>query len=268
MKRNWFALLGLCTAFHTLADPALSGEFVQGGLITGQAEPGSKVWLDDKELRLSPSGAFVFGFGRDAGQAYRLSYQTKNGVETSRQLTVKPRQYRIQKVEGIKKSIMQPKTEDIKHIHSDLKATRKARKVDSDLSAFKMDFIWPAKGRISGVYGSQRFYNGKPGRPHYGLDIAAPVGATVIAPASGTVLLTKRMFYSGNTILLDHGYGISSSFLHLSKISVSQGQKIHQGDKIGEIGATGRVTGSHLDWRLNWFNTRLDPQLLLKGKPE
>ena len=121
-------------------------------------------------------------------------------------------------------------------------------------------------GPISGVYGSQRVYNGVPGTPHYGIDVAVPTGTAIVAPASGQIIMVHdNMFYSGGTIMLDHGHGVSSSFLHLSKTSVEVGDWVEQGDPIGEVGATGRVTGPHLDWRMNWGDSRIDPELLLRA---
>ena len=146
---------------------------------------------------------------------------------------------------------------------------REARKLDAERTDFLTGFIWPAKGRISGVYGSQRILNGQPRRPHFGVDVAAPVGTEVRAPADGVVTMVHSdMFYSGGTMILDHGHGLSSSFLHLHRILVKKGQRIRQGDLIAEIGATGRVTGPHLDWRINLFAKRLDPQLLVSEMPD
>jgi murein DD-endopeptidase MepM/ murein hydrolase activator NlpD len=153
-------------------------------------------------------------------------------------------------------------------IHRESASIKEARAKDDARTDFLKGFIWPAKGRITGVYGSQRILNGEPRRPHYGLDIAAPVGTLVVAPASGIVTLTTpNMFYSGGTLILDHGHGLSSTFIHLHRILVKEGQYVRQGDVIAEIGATGRVTGAHLDWRINLFKRRLDPQLILKAMP-
>ena len=129
-------------------------------------------------------------------------------------------------------------------------------------------FQWPAIGPISGVYGSQRIYNGTPRSPHYGVDVAVPTGTPVLAPSSGVVTLAEPdLFYSGGTIILDHGFRLSSSFLHLSKVHVAVGQEVKQGELIGEVGATGRATGPHLDWRMSWRNQRIDPQLLAPPMP-
>ena len=143
-----------------------------------------------------------------------------------------------------------------------------ARKVDLPLPGFAEVFQWPLIGPISGVYGSQRFYNGVAGSPHFGVDIARPTGSQVSAPASGVVTLVHPdMFYSGGTLIIDHGHGISSTFIHLSEILVKEGDAIHQGQVIAKVGQTGRATGPHLDWRMNWFEERLDPQLLMGPMP-
>ncbi len=243
----------------------LEGKFTQGGMIIGKAPAGSVVMLDDKTLRLTPEGQFVFGFGRDAKAQHQLKIVYPDGAEENRELEISARDYDIQYIEGISQKIMSPDPDDLKRIQHENGLVYQARNQESDLQSFGESFIWPAQGPISGVYGSQRFYNGEPRRPHFGLDIAAPKGADVIAPASGRVVLVhKDMFFSGGTLIVDHGYGITSTFIHLSAILVEEGQKVAQGDLIAKVGASGRATGPHLDWRINWFQTRLDPALLLK----
>lgn len=246
----------------------LTGELTQGSMITALAAPGAKASLNGKTLNVSADGQFVFGFGRDAELKHELLVINPDGTKQTRQITLEKRQYNIQRIEGISKKIMNPKKADVERSKQDNRDIGKARKNNSKHLYFLQSFIWPATGPITGVYGSQRFYNGQARRPHYGLDIAGPKGADVVAPADGVITLTKDMFYSGNTILLDHGYGVSSTFIHLDSITVELGQSVKQGDKIGTIGATGRVTGPHLDWRINWFSTRLDPHLLVKDKKQ
>ncbi|WP_211210723.1 M23 family metallopeptidase [Hahella ganghwensis] len=242
----------------------LQGELVQGGMVIGRAPQGSQVWLNDEVVKVTPDGRFVFGFGRDSENTHQLKIKYPNGTEALRELEVKPRDYDIQYIEGISKKIMSPNEEDLKRIRRENSMVAKARAGASVREDFLETFIWPAKGPITGVYGSQRFYNGEPRRPHFGLDIAAPRGAEVIAPASGKVVLAhNNMFFSGGTLIMDHGYGITSTFIHLDAILVEEGQEVKQGDAIARVGATGRATGPHLDWRINWFNTRLDPQLLM-----
>lgn len=166
-----------------------------------------------------------------------------------------------------KKTVNVPESA-LPRIRKEVRATKKARKVDSELQYFLQKFIWPAQGIISGVYGSRRYYNGVPKRPHFGVDIAAPQGSAVIAPASGVITLVyENMYFSGGTVIMDHGHGISSTFIHLHKAHVKVGDAVKQGQLIAEIGSTGRSTGPHLDWRMNWFDQRLDPQLLMDGLP-
>jgi len=243
----------------------LNGQFTQGGMIIGKAAAGTMLKIDDQALRVTPEGRFVFGFGRDARPSHELAIMYPDGREEVRDLEIASRDYDIQYIEGIPKKIMSPDPEDLKRIRQENGLVYKARQQDSDLLSFSESFIWPTKGPVSGVYGSQRFYNGEPRRPHFGLDIAAPKGADVIAPASGKVVLVhKDMFYSGGTLIVDHGFGITSTFIHLSAILVKEGQQLSQGELIAKVGDTGRATGPHLDWRVNWFQTRLDPALLLE----
>ena len=211
---------------------------------------------------------FLIGFGRDAPAQTKLVVTFTDGSREWRELKVGQRKYKIQRIDGLPPRKISPSEEDLARIHRESASIKEARTKDDARTDFLKGFIWPAKGRISGIYGSQRILNGEPRRPHYGLDIAAPVETPVVAPASGIVTLTHPdMFYSGGTLILDHGHGLSSTFIHLHRILVKEGQYVRQGDVIAEIGATGRVTGPHLDWRINLFKRRLDPQLILKAMP-
>lgn len=246
----------------------LEGEPVQGALMIGRTDPGTTIKLDGKAVRVSSGGVFLLGFGRDAPQSARLDALFPDGTSVGRNLQVAPRKYNIQRVDGLPPSRVSPSEKDMVRIRKDIADTKKARARDDPREDFLGGFVWPAKGRISGVYGSQRILNGEPRRPHYGVDVAAPVGTLVHAPANGLVTLAnKDMFFSGGTLILDHGHGLSSSFLHLSAILVKEGQRVHQGDPIAKIGATGRATGPHLDWRMNLGRDRLDPQLLVGPMP-
>ena len=219
-------------------------------------------------MRLSDNGVFLTGFHRDAPPQSELLVKYPDGSQETRSLQVERRRYRIQRIDGLPPRKVTPTKEDQKRIRREVAMARKARQADDPRTDFLTGFIWPAEGPISGVYGSQRILNGEPRRPHYGIDIAAPVGTPVKAPADGVVTLTHPdMFFSGGTLILDHGHGLSSSFLHLSRILVKEGQRVRQGDVIAEVGATGRVTGAHLDWRMNLFEKRLDPGLLVQPMP-
>lgn len=245
-------------------DLKLKGKLKQGSLIFGQTDPQNTATLNHKNLKMTADGLFVMGFHRDAGGEHQLAIVSPGGKQTEYQLNISPRSYDIQYIEGIPKKMMQPNSDALQRIRRENAMIGKARATNSDLLGFTEPFIWPATGPITGVYGSQRFYNGEPRRPHFGLDIAAPEGADVVAPASGTITLVHPdMFFSGGTIVLDHGYGVSSSFIHLSEVLVEQGQSVSQGKVIGTVGQSGRATGPHLDWRINWFTTRLDPAFLL-----
>jgi murein DD-endopeptidase MepM/ murein hydrolase activator NlpD len=242
----------------------LEGEFLQGALIIGRADPGTTVKFDGNAVRVSSDGVFLLGFGRDAPATARLDAIFPDGTAVRRDLQVVQRSYNLQRVDGLPSSKVSPSAKDMARIRRDIAQAKKARARDDAREDFLGGFVWPATGRISGVYGSQRILNGKLRRPHFGVDVAAPVGTLVRAPADGVVTLTNNdMFFSGGTLIVDHGHGLSSSFLHLSAILVKEGQHVHQGDPIAKVGATGRVTGPHLDWRMNLLGNRLDPQLLV-----
>ena len=256
---------GCCGAAQALE---LSGESEQGGLMFGVAAAGSKVFLDGNEVMVSPDGHFVIGFGRDETGERTLEVRSPTGTTETRQLAVAPRQYDIERVDGLPPRTVTPDPEALERIHQEAQLVANARARRDARTDYARGFEWPAHGRISGVYGSQRILNGEPRRPHYGLDIAAPTGSPVYAPADGLVTLVHPdMYYSGGTLVLDHGQGLSSTFLHLSKILVEAGAVVHQGDLIAEVGSTGRASGPHLDWRMNWLDRRVDPQLLVKGSP-
>jgi len=259
----------VASAFHSVSDKiALSGEIKQGGLIVGKTLPNNSVTLNGKEITVSTNGDYTFGFSRDDIKSYQLVITSVNGDRVEKTLTPKKRDYNIQRIEGIKKSIMQPNPKSVARAKQDSKQVKAARKISSELGYFAQGFIAPIKGTITGVYGSQRVYNGVPKNPHFGLDYAGNTGDPVKAPASGTVLLwVPDMFYSGGTMIIDHGQGVSSTFLHLSNSYVKQGDQVKQGQVVAAVGKSGRATGPHLDWRINWFNVKIDPALVLKLQP-
>ncbi len=248
---------------------SLEGELIQGGMVTGQVPSGTSLSIDGKQIMITDNGYFAFGFGRDAAKTSELIILSKTTPDEIVQLKIKQRDYKIQRINGLPSDKVNPRTEQQRaKIKADGILVKQARNARSLKANFRQPFIWPAAGRISGVYGSQRVLNGEPRRPHFGIDIANKVGSTIIAPADGVVVLAEDdLYFSGGTIIVDHGGGIFSSFLHLSKLEVKLNQNIIQGEKIAQMGATGRVTGPHLDWRINWFNVRLDPALLVSGKP-
>lgn len=257
-----------CASSYAQADIQLSGAIKQGGLVIGKTEASNTVQLNDKTLAVSSNGDYVFGFGRDDEQSYKIIITKPNGEKQQRVISPKKRQYQEQSITGIAKSIMQPSAEAIARSQKDSTQIRAARKISSELIAFSTGFIAPIEGVITGVYGSRRIYNGIKKRPHFGLDYAGKTGDPVKAPAAGKILLNvPDMFYSGGTMIIDHGQGVTSTFLHLSNSYVKVGDKVKQGQVVAAVGKSGRATGPHLDWRINWFGTRIDPALVLKITP-
>jgi murein DD-endopeptidase MepM/ murein hydrolase activator NlpD len=272
LMRGVINLCILCSSLYVtiaVANPniELTGEVKQGGLIVGKTKSGNSVSLNNKPLIVSNNGDFVFGFSRDDKASYSLVVTEPNGMTATKVLTPSKREYKLQRIEGIKKSIMEPNPKAVARSQQDSKKIKTARKISSNITSFAKGFIPPIQGTITGVYGSQRIYNGVPKRPHFGLDYAGKIGDPVKAPASGKVLLwVPDMFYSGGTMIIDHGQGVSSTFLHLSDSSVKQGDMVKQGEVVASVGNSGRVTGPHLDWRINWFDVKIDPALVLKIK--
>ena len=277
MKAGFWRAAGATTAMF-LAAPGVQGECLQfsgaleqGGFIWGRVEPGSTVTLGGQTLDVLADGTTFAGFGRDAPATVELVVEGARRCNET--LQVSDREYRIQRVEGVPQKTVTPPPEQLERIRREATLVADARAPSLQrpdlLATVLAGFVWPAQGPISGVYGSQRFYNGEPRNPHYGVDVAAPKGTPVHAPAAGVVTLAEPdLFFSGGTVILDHGYRLSSTFLHMSEVSVQLGQELQAGDLIGAIGATGRATGPHLDWRMNWREERIDPQLLAPPLPE
>ena len=250
---------------------SLQGNAIQGGMLWGHTAPSASVTFADIVVPVLPDGAFLLGLGRDMPASNVLTITTNEVCEQV--VAVVPREYPLQTITGVPQQTVTPSDEHLERIRAERAKVgfAKAQRLplDDGFRAVRDGFIWPVTGRISGVYGSQRIYNGAPGPPHHGVDVARPTGTPVPAPAAGKVTLAEPdLFYSGGTVILDHGHGLSSSFLHLSEVSVSVGEQLKPGDLIGAIGATGRATGPHLDWRMSWFNQRIDPQLLVPPMPD
>ena len=240
------------------------GKFLQGHFILGSTNPSAKILVGKKEVKVSKDGFFVFGIDRD--RKFDLTF-TKiiNGKKNIITKKVLKRKYNIQRIDGLEESKVTPPESVYKRIKKENNAIGEARAINSDLNFFKDKFIMPVEGIISGVYGSQRILNGKPKWPHYGIDIAAKQGTMIKSSGAGIVTMAENdLYYTGGTIIMDHGHGISTIYSHLENILVSVGDKINQGDIIGTVGSTGRSTGPHLDFRINWFQTRLDPMSVLK----
>jgi murein DD-endopeptidase MepM/ murein hydrolase activator NlpD len=255
-------------AHVSFAQVSFEGHFEQGGLVYGHTTPGAHVTLDGQPVRLTPDGEFLLGFGRDAAPGASLDVTYPDGRHETKQLSIAARAWDIQHIQGLPEKQVTPPPEDLARIKADAAEVFAARARDSDVLLFRSGFKWPAIGPISGVYGSQRILNGEPRQPHYGVDIAAPAGTPVLAAADGIVsMVNENMLLTGKTLILDHGYGLSSTYMHMSSISVKPGQQVKQGQMIGRIGATGRVTGPHVDWRVNLYQVRLDPALLVPPMP-
>ena len=239
------------------------GKFLQGHFIVGITNPSAKIMVDKKEVKVSKDGFFAFGIDRDRKFDLTIT-KIQDGKKEKIVKKVLKRKYNIQRIDGLEESKVTPPESVYKRIKEENNKIGKARAINSDLPFFKNQFIIPVKGIISGVYGSQRILNGKPKWPHYGIDIAAKKGTMIKSSGSGTVTMAEDdLYYTGGTIIMDHGHGISTIYSHLESVMVSVGDKINQGDIIGTVGSTGRSTGPHLDFRVNWFQTRLDPMSVI-----
>lgn len=265
------ALLGsLLVSGMVVAESAIEwrGSWQQGALLLGRVKPGQVVTYGGESLETTSQGYFLLGLDREAGPVSRVTVRNADGTEVNEEQRVAARSYAIQRVNGVPQKTVEPAPEDLARIASNQQLVNNARKVTSNATGFLNGFVAPIEGPVTGVYGSQRVYNGIPKSPHYGVDYAAPKGAIVRAPASGVVRLAhKDLFYSGGTLIIDHGHNLTSSFLHLSDILVSEGMHVERGDTVAKVGATGRATGPHLDWRMNWRDVRVDPQLVLQALP-
>ena len=239
------------------------GKFLQGHYIIGLTDPSAQIIIGKKEVKVSKDGYFVFGIDRDRKVDLTIT-KIKDGKKEKIIKKVLKRKYNIQRIDGLEESKVTPPESVYKRIKEENNKIGEARAINSDLLFFKDQFIMPVKGIISGVYGSQRILNGKPKWPHYGIDIAAKQGTMIKSSGSGTVTMAEDdLYYTGGTIIMDHGHGISTIYSHLETVLVSVGDVINQGDIIGTVGSTGRSTGPHLDFRVNWFQTRLDPMSLI-----
>jgi len=263
MKKFYFIILIL---FFTKSAFAVEfqGKFIQGHFIIGKTETGTKVLIDKKEVRVTDNGYFVFGIGRDRKYDVVITLN-KDGNKQKIVKKVLKRKYNIQRIDGLPEEQVTPPKEVYVRIKKENKLIGSARNIDSNLTHFKNKFTVPIENTIiTGVYGSQRILNGEPKWPHYGLDFAQKEGTPVKAMLNGTVTLAEAdLFYTGGTLIFDHGHGISTLYMHMLDIFVKKGQKVKQGDIIGTVGSTGRATGPHLDVRLNWFDVRLDPATVL-----
>lgn len=262
------AAVGLMVMAMPAGAVELSGSVAQGGLAIGQAAPGSTVTLDGNAVSVDPdTGTFVIGFDRDATSA-ALEIVAADGTREAQTFDLPPRDYDIERIDGLPARKVSPNEADLARIRKEGAWIHAARARDGGELWFLDGFQWPMTGWISGQYGNQRVLNGEPRSPHLGIDIAAATGTPVAASAPGRVSLAEGdLFYTGGTVVLDHGHGVTSIYSHLEDVSVAVGDVVAQGDLVGTVGATGRATGPHLDWRINWFQTRLDPVLIAGPMP-
>ncbi|MFN5128447.1 MAG: M23 family metallopeptidase [Sphingomonadaceae bacterium] len=247
-------------------DFSMSGAAVQGGLVIGRAPKGARsLFLDDVALELSPDGYFLIGFDRDAPMEARLVAMLADGSKMERNIAVAPGNWRIENVAANLTGGAKSSAEFEARRSAELARIAAARAVRSDSEGWRQTFIRPVSGRISGLFGAQRIYNGTPGSYHNGMDIAAAEGQDFVAPADGVVTLAANDVFTleGHLLMIDHGMGLNSAFLHASKLLVKEGDLVRQGQVIGRVGATGRASGPHLHWGMKWNNARIDPKLLL-----
>jgi murein DD-endopeptidase MepM/ murein hydrolase activator NlpD len=241
----------------------VSGKAVQGGMLVFQTKAGTKIILDGLELPVSADGLFVLGFHRDDVTPQELRAMDASGKTAKLTLTPEMRDWEIQRIDNLPTNMVTPPEAVITRIKKDIKNVKAARAVISDFDdVLKNGFVWPVWGRISGIYGAQRILNGKPRQPHYGIDIAAPSGVAVRAAGAGRVTMAMDLYFTGGTVIIDHGFGLNSTYSHLKDMYVRPGDRVTRGGVIGSVGSTGRSTGPHLDWRINWRNKRLDPLLI------
>lgn len=243
----------------------ITGQPQQGGLVLGRAAAGARVFLDGEAVPVDGEGRFALGFGRDAGSRAEVRVERADGSAEVVALEVRPRDWQVQRIDGLPEEKVTPPKALLERIAADNRAVAEARRSRRGLAEFLGGFRLPVAGaRVSGVFGSQRILNGEPRAPHSGLDLAAPEGTPVVAAAAGVVSLAHPdMFYTGMTVMVDHGLGVQTVYAHLSRIDVAVGQRLAAGETLGLVGATGRATGPHLHWGASWLDRRLDPESLL-----
>lgn len=269
MKLFFLSLLLLTTrsAFAGAANAPilfLNGEVRQGEMLFGYVTPDAKLTLNNELITPRKDGWFAVGIGRN-DEGTLIFKAEKNGISTERSYPVSPREWKVQRIDGLPQNTVTPSPEEQKRIADEMKMTKNAREKSVEME-LPLCFSMPAEGRISSIYGSQRILNGVPKTPHNALDIANKEGTPIYAPADGIILLVHDgMFLSGKTVLIGHGQSVVTSYIHLSEIAVKNGQTVKKGDEIGKIGMTGRATGPHLHWVVSWKTKRVDPQVFLNN---
>lgn len=263
-----FVTVVLSCATASAESIQLSGRLEQGGIVFGTVDPGTQITVDGRAVSVSDRGRFIFGLDRNAKSSSTLVVSYADGGETTQVISVAPRDWLVERVDGLPQNTVTPNPKTVKRIQAEGGMIVAARNRTESVPFFETGFLQPAQGRISGVFGSQRILNGQPRSPHSGLDIAAPTGTPIIATADGIVsLVHDGMVLTGKTVMIDHGFGLDSVYIHMSEIKVEQGQAVRQGDPIGAIGMTGRTNGPHLHFGISWYGAKLDPQTVLAALP-
>ncbi len=243
---------------------------MQGAVLIGHVDPGTlNLTLDGVPVRIASDGQFIIGFGRDAPPTAILRATLRDGSAASLPLTVAPRAWQIETIASVPR-FAQPSAEFARLREPELARINAARRIEAASEGWRQRFVWPVVGRISGLFGSQRIYaNGEKGAPHSGVDVARPAGTPVMAPADGVVILAADHPFTleGNLLMIDHGMGLNSAFLHLSRIDVKAGDVVRQGQPVGAVGMTGRASGPHLHWSMKWQDQRVDPLLIAGPMP-
>jgi len=253
-----------------LGDFVFKGSMIQGGVLIGSAPAGTtRLTFNGAAVPVAPDGKFLVAFDRDAPSLATVTAALDDGRIISRTLTVNPRAWNISRLSTLPKfPVPMPQFEALRP--AELTQINAARRIDSGSEGWRQPFLWPATGRISTLFGSQRIYkNGEAGSYHSGIDIAVPAGTPVLAPADGVVILASDhpFLLEGNLLMIDHGMGLNSALMHLSRIVVTNGQAVKRGQIVAYSGATGRVTGAHLHWTLRWRDAKIDPLLVAGPMP-
>ena len=261
------ALLLLLAAWPAQS-ATVTGQPVEGGLLFVQGAPGTTASLDGQPIPVAQNGSFLVGFHRDSPRSVVLRIHEPETEEQRLELQVAQRNYGEQRIDGLPSGLVTPPTDILQRIRDEAERVREARAAPVTTPHYLNGFEWPADGCITGVYGTRRILNGEPRQPHYGIDLAAPRGTQVRAAGDGVVVMAERdLYFSGGTLIIAHGQGLTSTYLHLSSIAVARGDRVRKGDPVATVGSTGRSTGPHLDWRFNWQNARLDPELMVPAGP-
>jgi murein DD-endopeptidase MepM/ murein hydrolase activator NlpD len=245
----------------------VTGTMQAGGLLHGLCQPGDRVTLNGTEIPVAPDGRFIVGMGPEGAPRLDLVATSADGAQARISLSVGAREYQTQRIDSLPQDKVTPDPAMLERIRRDAEAVKAARAALTNETGFDQKLRWPVKGTITGVYGTRRILNGEPRQPHFGVDVAAPAGTPVVAPADGAVTLAADLVLTGNTVVVDHGLGLSTTYAHLATVAVRPGERVRQGAAIGTVGATGRATGPHLHWGLDWRDVRLDPQLVAGPMP-